>query len=143
MRLVLLRLHPHVMFTFLLVSFFFFLFFRTVSPQTVSIQYETVYTSQRTCAFVCQGINDDADLIAEELNCDTSSLLNSCFCRSDLQAKAEYYISSCVQNMCADTQDATSAVSIYDAYCTSAGFLKTSGNTRTPTSSFSFLRVSC
>jgi hypothetical protein len=39
--------------------------------------------------------------------------------------------------MCGDTQDATSAVSIYDAYCTSAGFLKAAGNTGMPTSSFS------
>jgi hypothetical protein len=39
--------------------------------------------------------------------------------------------------MCGDTQDATSAVSIYDAYCTSAGFLKAAGNTGMPTSSSS------
>jgi hypothetical protein len=127
------------MFGFLLASFFFFLpLLRTVSSQTVSIQYVSAYTSQRECALACQGINpNDADLIAEALSCATGPIENSCFCRSDLQAEAENTISTCVQSMCGDTQDATSAVSIYDAYCTSAGFLKVAGNTGMPTSSFS------
>jgi hypothetical protein len=121
---------------FLLASFFFLL--RTVSSQTVSIQYVSAYTSQRECAFACQGINpNDADVIANALSCDTEPIENSCFCRSDLQAEAENYISTCVQRMCSNTQDATSAVSIYDAYCTSAGFLKAAGNTGMPTSLFS------
>jgi len=108
----------------------FLLLLRTVSSQTVSIQYVSAYTSQRDCAFACQGINpDDADVIANYLTCDTEPLENSCFCRSDLQAKAENHISTCVQSMCGDTEDATSAVSIYEAYCTSAGF-QAAGNTR-------------
>ncbi|KAN0099941.1 hypothetical protein V8E51_013716 [Hyaloscypha variabilis] len=107
----------------------FLLLLRTVSSQTVSIQYVSAYTSQRDCAFACQGINpDDADVIANYLTCDTEPLENSCFCRSDLQAKAENHISTCVQSMCGDTEDATSAVSIYEAYCTSAGF-QAAGNT--------------
>jgi hypothetical protein len=68
-------------------------------------------------------------VIANYLTCDTEPLENSCFCRSDLQAKAENHISTCVQSMCGDTEDATSAVSIYEAYCTSAGF-QAAGNTR-------------
>jgi hypothetical protein len=126
------------MFGFLLASFFFLLL-RTVSSQTVSIQYVSAYTSQRECALACQGINpNDANLIAEALSCATGPIENSCFCRSNLQAEAENRISTCVQSMCGDTQDATSAVvSIYDAYCTSAGFLKAAGNTGMPTSSFS------
>jgi hypothetical protein len=115
---------------FLPASIFFLLLLRTVSSQTVSIQYVSAYTSQRDCAFACQGINpDDADVIAESISCDTEPLENSCFCRSDLQAKAENHISTCVQSMCGDTEDATSAVSIYEAYCTSAGF-QAVGNTR-------------
>ncbi|KAH6696615.1 hypothetical protein BKA61DRAFT_682829 [Leptodontidium sp. MPI-SDFR-AT-0119] len=112
------------MFSFLLA--FFFLLLGTVSSQSVSLQYVSAYASQRTCASTCQAINAKGppDILAENLHCATDPIDNSCFCRTDMQPSAENYLQTCVQRFCSNTLDASSAVSIYDAYCTSAGFVK-------------------
>lgn len=62
------------------------------------------------------------NILAEDMGCGTSPIENDCFCRADLQQNAENIIRSCVNNDCQETQDVNSAVSLYDAYCTGAGF---------------------
>jgi len=94
--------------------------------QTVSIQYVSAYYSQRQCAWSCQAIYADYPPVhvAQDLSCESYPIQNSCFCRADLQSEAENYIRTCVEKRCGNTLDANDAVSIYDAYCTSAGFVK-------------------
>lgn len=58
------------------------------------------------------------------MDCDQT---NECICRADLQADADVKIRSCVSSYCKkNEQDMASAVSIYDAYCTGAGFFRAS-----------------
>lgn len=122
-----------VMFGLLLACFLFTLL-GTVSSQSVSITDESAFSSQRRCAQGCMGSSDSGPLfLASELSC-AKPYDNSCFCRSDLQQKAESYLKSCVNSACTNTLDASSAVSIYDAYCTSAGFVKAAVTTGMPTS---------
>lgn len=106
------------------------LFFRlasspTAAQQTVSIQALPAYVSQRTCAIGCfSEFESDGppETLAEELFCDTSIIVNDCFCRSDLQPIAVSTVSACVVQACTDTVDASIATSIYNAYCTGAGY---------------------
>lgn len=113
-----------------------------------SIGNVPAYSSQRACAQYCFGdsVNGAAWRIAEKLNCvdePPSAITNECICRTDLQAGADAYLSQCVNTQCSqNTMDITAAVSIYDNYCTSAGF--GSGNsgaqaTTTPIGTFIFL----
>jgi hypothetical protein len=125
---------PPVMFGLLLACFLFTLL-GTASSQSVSITDESAFSSQRGCAQGCMGSSNSGPLfLASELSC-AQPYDNSCFCRSDLQQKAESYLKSCVNSACTNTLDASSAVSIYDAYCTSAGFVKAAVTTGMPTSS--------
>jgi hypothetical protein len=106
------------------------------APATQSLYSEDLYKQQRSCAQCCfEGcccINDD--LVAGGLSCP-SPVLNSCYCRGDLQAAAVSYISSCVSSACSsDTVDIQSATSLYQAYCVSNGYppITTSTSIYTP-----------
>jgi hypothetical protein len=124
---------PPVMFGLFLACFLSTLLW-TISSQSVSITDESAWSSQRNCARGCVGSSDSGPLfLASKLSC-TKPYDNSCFCRSDLQPKAESYLQSCVNSYCSNTLDANSAVSIYDAYCTSAGFVKAAVTVGTQTS---------
>lgn len=111
------------------------------APATQSLYSEDLYKQQRSCAqscFVtcCSGFSD---VIANDLSCP-GPVLNSCYCRSDLQAVAVSYISSCVSSACSsDTVDIQSATSLYQAYCASNGYspitTSTSTSTYTPSAS--------
>ena len=108
-------------------------------PATQSLYSEDLYKQQRSCAqgcFVtcCNGYEDD---IANDLSCP-NPVLNSCYCRGDLQAVAVSYISSCVSSACSsDTVDIQSATSLYQAYCVSNGYppITTSTSTYKPSAS--------
>src|SRR5277367_2791992 len=90
---------------------------------TQSLYSEDLYKQQRSCAqscFVCCGVGNDA--VANDLSCP-NPVLNSCYCRGDLQAVAVSYLSNCVSSSCSgDTVDIQSATSLYEAYCTSNGY---------------------
>lgn len=120
----------------LLVTYFFILLLRTVSSQTVSLQYVDAYKNQRVCAGACQAVNigSTPDLIAEAASCNINPIENSCFCKVDLQASVENHISTCVAKMCSNTNDAVTATSIYNDYCSSAGFVKAVATTGMPIS---------
>ncbi|KAI0875486.1 hypothetical protein GGS24DRAFT_287183 [Hypoxylon argillaceum] len=70
--------------------------------------------------------------------CDYQNVQNECFCRPDLQTDADAFLQRCVNSACAQsTLDTNSATSIYDAYCTGAGFLRSTSSTPTLGSSTS------
>ncbi|KAI1304454.1 hypothetical protein F5Y03DRAFT_170219 [Xylaria venustula] len=119
------------------------LLFRLVAAESVTIARAPAYSSQRPCAQECfgGGIYTVAGALAYNIGCDYHNPQNECVCRPDLQNNADAYIQSCVDSECsANTLDVNSAVSIYDAYCTSAGFIRNTPATTTsdsPTSSSS------
>jgi hypothetical protein len=94
---------------------------------TVTMTEEAVYSQQRPCATNCVGIIyfgvNTEYLLAGNLGCNLNPLVNSCFCRADLQAQATYYLETCISSACSgDTLDIASATSIYLANCTSNGY---------------------
>ncbi|KAH8650501.1 hypothetical protein BGZ60DRAFT_534162 [Tricladium varicosporioides] len=118
----------------LLLACFLFTLLGTVFSQSVSITDQSAFSSQRSCARGCVGSSVSGPLfLASKLSC-AQPYDNSCFCRSDLQQKAQSYLQSCVNSACTNSLDASSAVAVYDAYCTSAGFVKAAVTTGTQSS---------
>jgi hypothetical protein len=106
------------------------------APATQSLYSEDLYKQQRSCAQGCF-VGYYGDTIGSDLSCP-SPILNSCYCRGDLQAVAVSIISSCVSSACSsDTIDVQSATSLYQAYCTSNGYppITTSTSIYTPSAS--------
>lgn len=103
---------------------------------TVSLGGQSGYSSQRSCAGDCFTgfLNPAGWAIATLLSCQTSPIYNDCMCRQDLQGSATSFLSSCVSSRCdGDPLDISSAVSIYTAYCTGAGYVQ-AGVTAAPSS---------
>ncbi|KAK2742541.1 hypothetical protein FQN55_007827 [Onygenales sp. PD_40] len=98
---------------------------RIYAQESVSIDQQQGYGNLRECAEDCfaSGISP-AWAISKELSCDPHDPVNKCFCRADLQPQAERYVSSCVSSACSNTIDVSSAVSVYTAYCASAGYTR-------------------
>ncbi|KAI1754530.1 hypothetical protein F4782DRAFT_528451 [Xylaria castorea] len=97
------------------------------ASETASITQASVFASQRPCAQGCfsYDLGEGPDRLAEGIGCDYRNPPNDCFCRPDLQADADAFLRSCVNRECSqNTQDTNSATSIYDEYCTGAGFLR-------------------
>ncbi|KAI0972792.1 hypothetical protein F4678DRAFT_429374 [Xylaria arbuscula] len=119
------------------------LLLRLVAAESVTINQAPAYSSQRPCAQNCfgGGIYTVAGAVAYNIGCDYHNPQNECVCRPDLQNNADAYIQSCVDNECSENSlDVNSAISIYDAYCTGAGFIRNTPATTTsdsPTSSSS------
>ncbi|KAI1171533.1 hypothetical protein F4777DRAFT_565114 [Nemania sp. FL0916] len=110
------------------------------SSEIVSITRLPAYASQRPCAKLCWsgGIFTAAGVLANAIGCDSGPPENECVCRLDLQDDADGYLSSCVSNECdANTLDINSAVSIYDTYCTAAGYIQSTPATTTSDTSTS------
>mgnify|MGYP001170562984 CR=1 FL=1 len=77
-------------------------------------------------------ISMDTWYLANEIGCDPSPATEECICRPDLQAAGDSYLTQCVYKRCDQNDlDTNSAVSIYDSYCTAAGFMRE--NTPAPT----------
>lgn len=94
------------------------------SSATVSLTDVPAYSSQRPCALGCFNGNlwPGPDSLASAIDCP-SGYGNDCFCRADLQTSADSYLLSCAVKTCSgNTIDVDSATSIYDTYCTSAGY---------------------
>ncbi|KIX10648.1 uncharacterized protein Z518_01732 [Rhinocladiella mackenziei CBS 650.93] len=107
---------------------------------TVTLTESPAYASQRSCAIYCWyagfSVDGGPDQLASELDCPVDPIENDCFCRPDLQASADSYLKSCVSGVCdGNTVDVNSAVSIYDSYCTSAGYLRAEETAPAQTSS--------
>jgi hypothetical protein len=112
------------------LSFIFGLSDRAIAT-SVSLLQVPLYASQRTCAQDCFSfLGYSPDRIGELINCGTP-YENECICRADLQQQVDAFLSSCVNRGCSGAGiDTNSATSIYDSYCTDAGFLRASA---TPT----------
>lgn len=99
----------------------------SILAATVTLTNLPAYQSQRSCAIQCFYIGFSSgggpDRIADNLDCPVDPIENDCFCRADLQDDADAFIQSCVYDYCSkNTIDVSSAVSIYDSYCTAAGY---------------------
>ncbi|KAI0505856.1 hypothetical protein F5B22DRAFT_489897 [Xylaria bambusicola] len=128
-------------------SFVFLALLRLTASESVSITELPAYSAQKPCARKCftNGAYEGPDKLANYIGCEYHLPQNECVCRSDIQQSADSWLSSCVSNSCSRNEvDASSAVSIYDAYCTNAGYLRiaqvtptsTSSDIESPTSSF-------
>lgn len=105
------------------------------SPQTINSL--TAFTSQLPCAQSCftyYGGGCCSDGIGSVIGCQnpapcygpSKGAPDRCYCRTDLQSLAVAYLTSCVANQCTlgqSTNDISSAVSIYEDYCASKGFV--------------------
>jgi hypothetical protein len=103
------------------------------ASETVSLEQAPAFASQRPCAQDCFGtLNNSPYLLAERIGCSDTNFGNDCFCRPDLQGNGDAYLQSCVNRDCSqNTLDTNSAISIYNAYCTGAGYLRTTPATTT------------
>ncbi|KAH7412827.1 hypothetical protein BKA64DRAFT_659651 [Cadophora sp. MPI-SDFR-AT-0126] len=109
---------------------FFGLLLTFLVPELTTAEYQSL----RPCAQGCFGstISMDTWYLANEIGCDPSPATEECICRPDLQAAADSYLTQCVYKSCDQNElDTNSAVSIYDSYCTAAGFMRE--NTPAPT----------
>ena len=87
----------------------------TENNPTVSIASSNAYATQRPCIQDCiMGASNGIDV-----GCG-NPILNSCFCRADLQSSAVYQVSSYVSANCnGATTDINNAISLYTVYCSS------------------------
>ncbi|KAI0505846.1 hypothetical protein F5B22DRAFT_494157 [Xylaria bambusicola] len=114
------------------------LLLQLAASESVTITRLPAYSSQRPCAQQCfgGGIFTAAGALAYGIECEYRNPQNECVCRPDLQDQAEAYLQTCVDRGCtANSLDTNSAVSIYDEYCTSAGYIRNVAATTTSGSS--------
>ena len=114
-------------------------FYATISGQsdTVTITDFASYSDLRPCAaqsciqWKLDGLSEY--VLASAIGCNViSTPENNCFCRTDLINSAASLLSNCVSSSCnADTNDITSATSIYIAYCSQAGYIPVSTSATT------------
>ena len=121
--------------TFLLLSSFgnpLFLVTATeeeeITGEVNRIDHMTDYQYLRGCAKWCFFDDEDdghRDHLAENLQCDAGGdgAKNRCVCRQDLIPRGRSFLSSCAMGVCEqNTNDASSVVSIYGAYCAANGY---------------------
>ncbi|ORX90945.1 hypothetical protein BCR34DRAFT_620657 [Clohesyomyces aquaticus] len=97
------------------------------SSKDVSITSNLGYKEQKGCVKTClyYGVLlvTSRDVLGA-INCEYP-WLNDCLCRADQAPPATSFLSRCVSSNCdaSGTEDFTRAVSVYDAYCRSAGYI--------------------
>jgi hypothetical protein len=104
------------------------------ASEPASITEVPVFASQRPCAKGCfiLSIYEGPDRLAKNIGCEYSIPQNDCVCRPDLQVDADAFLKECINSACdSSTLDIISATSIYDEYCTNAGFLRKTPATTT------------
>jgi hypothetical protein len=121
----------------------FALFATAILRQAVCAQIGTItqdvftmsaFSLQKPCAqscFIVTGACPE-DVLGSKIGCNSIACLNNhwqatndCYCRSDLQNPAQYFLTSCVERSCdvGDSRiDAASAGSIYAQYCAGKGY---------------------
>lgn len=100
----------------------------------VSDTYQTIkslddYKEQRSCGQACFWTNGAGaaqyDVLGRTLGC-TQPVRVSCYCRTDVQVAAEFYLSTCISSRCsgpgAFANDISMATSIYGSYCLENGY---------------------
>ena len=103
------------------------------NPETIASleAYKLQHDCAQGCFWYSIGNGENSDGIADAISCQhpvNVGALDSCFCRLDLQSVAETYLSTCISVACsygggAVTVDISSAVSIYDNYCSAKGYV--------------------
>lgn len=88
------------------------------------------YQQLRPCVgscFIRPGSKDLSDLLGIQLRCCEQYIScngpvdDNCYCRADLRPTAVSWLSACVATRCSSNQvDFTSAVNVYDGYCSAA-----------------------
>jgi hypothetical protein len=84
------------------------------------------YTSLRACADPCFYANGYG--LVNILSCG-APYQDACVCRTDLTASGSTFLSSCVTSSCSNTNDVTSAVSLYGSYCNNVNGLAAQATT--------------
>jgi hypothetical protein len=123
----------------LLLPLLLSVFYAAVSGQsnTVTITDFPSYSDLRPCAaqscieWKIDGLSEF--VLASAIGCNVQSAPeNNCFCRTDLINSAATWLSNCVSSSCSsNTNDITSATSIYLAYCSQAGYFPASAQATT------------
>ncbi|KYK58634.1 hypothetical protein DCS_05651 [Drechmeria coniospora] len=103
---------------------------------TQSLSSAKDFSSLRPCAKSCFWRTNfqtrTYDYLGSTLKCELTTTefqtisvaMNGCYCRTDLQANAYQSLSRCVSRFCSgNSNDLSSAASIYSSYCTSNGFI--------------------
>jgi hypothetical protein len=96
-----------------------------ITGEVNRIDYMTDYQYLRGCAKWCFFDDGHRDHLAENLQCDADGdgAKNRCVCRQDLIPKGRSFLSSCAMGVCEqNTNDASSVVIIYGAYCAANGY---------------------
>jgi hypothetical protein len=111
-------------------------FIKVAEATTATLTESTAYASQRPCAKKCfywgSSTQGGADFLADRIGCEVDPIENECICRSDLQQTADSFLRKCVSDNCgANAVDVSSAVSIYDDYCTSNGYTRATSTAQT------------
>lgn len=128
------------------ISVILYFLIRPSASATVTLDELPAYQSQRSCAkycfFIVSSGQGPPNEVARHLSCAVDPIENDCFCRPDLQAQAESYVRSCVGSACIrNALDISSAVQVYNGYCTSAGFERAEVTASTPTSGMQYSPV--
>ncbi|RYP54586.1 hypothetical protein DL768_000646 [Monosporascus sp. mg162] len=86
------------------------------------------YSQQRPCATSCFYNDVGDDILGSNMRCCEAygtptckgGVADQCYCRPDLRPSAVSWLSLCVETRCSsNTVDFTSAVAVYDDYCSS------------------------
>ncbi|ORY12633.1 hypothetical protein BCR34DRAFT_290643 [Clohesyomyces aquaticus] len=99
---------------------------------TASIQKDPGYLLQKDCVKSCifngWGVKD----LMPGIGC-SSPFANECLCRADQESPASKYLTTCVNSSCGTsaTADLVRAVSVYDGYCSGAGYPHANGQAQT------------
>ncbi|KAF4237033.1 hypothetical protein CNMCM6457_001643 [Aspergillus fumigatiaffinis] len=112
------------------------LFINAADGTTATLTESTAYASQRPCAKRCfywgASSQGGADFLADRIGCEVDPIENECICRSDLQQTADSFLRKCVSDKCGENAiDVSSAVEIYDDYCTSNGYTRATSTAQT------------
>jgi hypothetical protein len=102
----------------------------TATLQTVSITNDLDYIALRTCAAYCIYYNYvySGEYIPKFLGCahqDDSIYIefyNTCFCNTDYIPQATSFLGSCISSACSDGIDVPAAITVWENYCTTAGY---------------------
>jgi len=110
----------------LILAFFSLCYIITLAQDiTVSIGSYNGFTQQHSCVQGCLAFPSQAGQdVGVVIKCDYP-YFNGCFCASSAAAAASGFLTSCVSSRCSQGDlpaDVTSAVSIYDYYCLTAGY---------------------
>ncbi|PVH94932.1 hypothetical protein DM02DRAFT_675849 [Periconia macrospinosa] len=93
-------------------------------PQaTQTISSYPAYQSLRACGQSCFYNEVKHDILGSNLKCCKQQYCadqadEQCYCREDLAPKATSWLSLCIDKRCSSPVDFTSAVNVYDSYCT-------------------------